>query len=120
MNKELTCVLCPNSCHLKIEFDEVTKTITSLCGHECDRAHDFALQEIVIPMRTLTFSVLVIGGDLQLVSTRSEALIPLSQIPKYIQILKGLTLSAPVHYGDVVYQDDVCKIIATKNIRKVK
>ena len=116
MNKEIMCVLCPNSCHLKIEYDEFTKEITGLTGHTCKRAHDFALQEITNPMRTLTFSVLVSGGDLPLVSTRSEEQIPLTDISKYAAILKGRRMSAPVMSGDIVYQDDTCKIIATKNV----
>ncbi len=120
MNKEIMCVLCPNSCHLKIEYDENTKSITNLSGHQCKRAHDFALQEITNPMRTLTFSVFVDGGNLPLVSTRSESEIPLTQVTRYVAILKELRLSAPVKCGDIVYQDDTCKIIATKNIRKIK
>jgi len=120
MNKEIMCVLCPNSCHLKIEYDENTKTITSLTGGTCKRAHDFALQEITNPMRTLTFSVLVSGGTLPLVSTRSEEQIPLTDISKYTAKLKELQLSAPVISGDVVYQDDSCKIIATKTVSKHK
>ena len=116
MNKEIMCVLCPNSCHLKIEYDENTKEITSLTGGTCKRAHGFALQEITNPMRTLTFSVLVNGGALPLVSTRSEEQIPLTDISKYAAILEELRLSAPVTSGDVVYQDDICKIIATKNV----
>ncbi|MBT3318194.1 MAG: DUF1667 domain-containing protein [Clostridia bacterium] len=120
MNKEIMCVLCPNSCHLKIEYDESTKEITSLTGGTCKRAHDFALQEITNPMRTLTFSVLVSGGTLPLISTRSEGQIPLTDISKYVTILKGLQLPAPVLSGDVVFQDDSCKIIATKNVNKHK
>lgn len=120
MNKEITCVLCPNSCHLKIEYDENTKAITDLTGHQCKRAHDFALQEITNPMRTLTFSVLVEHGVLPLVSTRSEDQIALTDISKYTAILKRLRLSAPVMSGDIIYQDDTCKIIATKNVQATK
>lgn len=116
MNKEIMCVLCPNSCHLKIEYDEKTKEIASLTGGTCKRAHAFALQEITNPMRTLTFSVLVTGGTLPLVSTRSEGQIPLTDVSKYAAILKGLRLSAPIISGDVVFEDDYCKIIATKNV----
>jgi len=120
MNKEIMCVLCPNSCHLKIEYDEFTKEITGLTGHTCKRAHDFALQEIVDPMRTLTFSVLVEHGDLPLVSTRSQDQIPLTDVAKIVAQLKKIRVSAPVRSGDVVYQDGDMKVIATKNIQKAK
>ena len=72
MNKKLMCVLCPNSCSLKIEYDEKTRQILSVKGNKCKRGIGFAEQEINDPMRTLTFSVLVEGGSLPLVSTRSK------------------------------------------------
>ena len=119
MNKKLMCVLCPNSCSLKIEYDEKTRQIISVKGNKCKRGIGFAEQEINDPMRTLTFSVLVENGSLPLVSTRSKKPIRLSQIFETAAKLKKICLQAPVNLGDVIYKDDNCKIIATKNILKI-
>ena len=119
MNKKLMCVLCPNSCSLKIEYDEKTRQIISVKGNKCKRGIGFAEQEINDPMRTLTFSVLVEGGSLPLVSTRSKKPIHLSAIFDTADKLKKICLQAPVSLGDVIYKDNNCKIIATKNIPKI-
>ncbi len=120
MNKKLMCVLCPNSCTLKIEYDEKTRQVLSVIGNKCKRGVGFAEQEITDPLRTLTFSVLVEGGSLPLVSTRTKKPIKLSQLIETADKLKKINLKAPVKAGDVVYKDDICKVVATKNIPKKK
>ena len=120
MNKQIMCVLCPNSCYLKIEYNEQTKEIISLKANKCKRGLGFAQQEITQPLRTLTFSVLIDGGELPLLSTRSTEPIQLTQLQKTAEQLKKLRLAAPVNCGDIIYEDENCKIIATKNISKIK
>lgn len=118
MNKEIMCVLCPNSCCLKIKYDNQTKEILSLFGNKCKRGKGFAEQEITNPLRTLTFSVLVEGGTLPLVSTRSEKPMPFCEIIKTAEQLRKIRLAAPIKSGDVIFENDICTIIATKNIPK--
>jgi len=120
MNKNIMCVLCPNSCQLKIEYNEESRQVLSVSGNKCSRGVAFAEQEISDPLRTLTFSVLVEGGCLPLVSTRTKKPIKLSKLIETADNLKKVKLCAPVKAGDVVYKDDICKVIATKNIPKAK
>lgn len=120
MNKEIMCVLCPNSCCLKVEYNEHTKEIVSLSGNKCKRGRGFAEQEITNPLRTLTYSIIVEGGTLPLVSTRSKEPIPFCEIIKTAEQLRKIRLAAPIKSGDVIFENDICTIIATKNIPKSK
>ena len=120
MDRKIMCVLCPNGCQLKVEYDEKTRKVISVKGNKCKRGPVFAEQEINDPLRTLTFSVLVEGGSLPLVSARSKKPIRLSQMLGTVEKLKEICLKAPVKLGDVIYKDDNCKIIATKNINEVR
>ena len=119
MRREIMCVLCPNSCELKIEYDNETKKIASVKGNKCKRGIKFSEQEILNPMRTLTFNVLVDGGSLPLVSTRSKQAMPFSELIKTAEQLKKIRVAAPVNCGDAVYKNEVCTIIATKNISTI-
>ena len=118
MNKEIMCVLCPNSCYLNVEYNEQTKEVMSVSGNKCKRGKGFAEQEITNPLRTLTYSVLVEGGTLPLVSTRSKKPIPFCEIIKTAEQLRLVSLAAPIKSGDVIFENDICTIIATKSIPK--
>lgn len=116
MDKEIMCVLCPNSCHIQVEYEANKNKLDSIKGNKCSRGEDFALQEITSPQRTLTYSVLVKNGDMPLLSTKSARQIPLYKIVDIVKKLKHLVVKAPINCGDVVYSDGICTIIATRNI----
>ena len=68
----LTCILCPNGCHLRYEADG------SVSGATCKRGEAYALQERSTPMRTLTFTLRTEAGTL--VPVRTEQPIPRSSL----------------------------------------
>ena len=52
MIHELTCIVCPRGCHLKV--DDSTLEVT---GNSCPRGAAYGKQEVVDPRRTLTSTV---------------------------------------------------------------
>lgn len=77
MNKELTCIVCPNGCDLHIAYEKAQKPLRSFPlrgryvsgGNLCSAgAH--------CPKRSIASSVLVEGGELPLVSVRTKGVIP--------------------------------------------
>ena len=119
MKSELMCVLCPNSCHIGIVYDE-KKNIQKIEGNKCKRGYDFAAQEILCPVRTLTFNINVENGDLPFVSAKTEKPVSLSNIEKLCDVLRYINISAPVKCGDILYENSDCKIIATRNIVRLE
>ena len=61
MNRVYTCILCPNSCEITVDYEG--KTVRSTTGNKCDKGKEYVTQELTDPKRTVTSSVEVIGGD---------------------------------------------------------
>ena len=55
--KEMICIVCPRGCHLKIDENTLEAQ-----GNTCPRGEEYAKNEIVSPMRTITGSVGISGG----------------------------------------------------------
>ena len=74
MTRDLTCIICPRGCSMKIELGEDKKSILSVSGNLCPRGKKYAESECINPMRTLTTTVKCTDGSV--VAVRSEGAIP--------------------------------------------
>jgi len=79
--------------------------VASVEGNACKRGLTYAHAEITHPVRQITTTVSVKDGRCPLVPVRSKKPIPKSRIFEAVGILHGLTLTAPVHCGDVVVRN---------------
>ncbi len=126
MNKELTCIVCPNGCDLHITYrqDEKGKiTVEAVTGNLCKRGEEYACQELTDPKRTIASSVLVKGGELPLVSVRTDRAIPKARIFDVMAEIRQCTVEAPVAAGTVLIPNVLglgADIIATKDVGKGK
>ena len=100
MTRVYTCILCPNSCEITVDYEG--KIVRSTQGNKCDKGKEYVTQELTDPKRTVTSSVEVIGGDRPLASVRLTAPISRDQIFPLMEQLQKLTLEAPVEPGQVV------------------
>jgi len=119
--KEITCILCPNGCDISIEYDD--DELIEIEGAVCLKGKEYARQEIKNPLRTLTTSILVKGGDNNLVSVKSDKPIPLKDVMDIMEALKDLKVSAPISVGDIIKENPAnvnCNIIATKEVENIK
>ena len=48
MTKELTCIICPKGCNIKVEFEK--DKVTNIEGNTCKRGYDYAFSEITNPV----------------------------------------------------------------------
>lgn len=118
--KELICIVCPNGCQLEVEMAVGEKRqVKEVTGHTCDKGPEWAEQEILNPMRTISSNVLVEGGDFPLVSVKTDSPIPLESIPHVMKAIKGARVKAPVLIGDQLLKRPAgtdCNIIATRHV----
>ena len=113
MKKELTCIICPRGCSIKIELGE-DKKIVSLTGNKCPRGKKYAESECINPMRTLTTTAMCEDG--KPIPVRSESAIPKDKLFEGMERVNALTVSLPVSIGDVLIDDFYgTKLIATAN-----
>lgn len=100
------CTTCPSECLLTVEVersaDGAVVEICSVTGNSCPRGDTFAHQELTCPMRVLTTTVAVSGGDEALLPVRTAEAIPLALHAQAMDLIRGLAVDAPIRMGDVV------------------
>ena len=79
--------------------------VRSVTGNNCPRGDKFAHQELTCPMRVLTTTVAVSGGDEALLPVRTAEAIPLELHAQAMNLIRGLVVNAPIRMGDVVLED---------------
>ena len=100
------CTTCPSECLLTVEVergaDGAVVEVRSVTGNSCPRGNKFAHQELTCPMRVLTTTVAVSGGDEALLPVRTAEAIPLALHAQAMNLIRGLVVKAPIRMGDVV------------------
>ena len=103
---QFSCTTCPSECLLTVEVerdaDGAVVEVRSVTGNSCPRGNKFAHQELTCPMRVLTTTVAVSGGDETLLPVRTAEAIPLSLHAQAMDLIRGLVVDAPIRMGDVV------------------
>ena len=79
---QFNCTTCPSECLLTVEVERdangAVVEVRSVTGNNCPRGDTFAHQELTCPMRVLTTTVAVSGGDEALLPVRTAEAIPLA------------------------------------------
>lgn len=100
------CTTCPSECLLTVEVerdaDGAVVEVRSVTGNSCPRGDKFAHQELICPMRVLTTTIAVSGGDEALLPVRTAEAIPLALHAQAMNLIRGLVVNAPIRIGDVV------------------
>lgn len=103
------CTTCPSECLLTVEVerdaDGAVVEVRSVTGNSCPRGDKFAHQELICPMRVLTATIAVSGGDEALLPVRTAEAIPLALHAQAMNLIRGLVVNAPIRIGDVVLED---------------
>ena len=103
---QFNCTTCPSECLLTVEVerdaDGHVSSVRTVTGNSCPRGDKFAHQELTCPMRVLTTTVAVSGGDEALIPVRTAEAIPLELHAQAMALIRGLVVNAPIHMGDVI------------------
>ena len=115
--RKLTCIGCPMGCPLTVVMNG--EEVVSVTGNTCKRGAVYARKEVTNPTRIVTSTVRVAGGSIDMVSVKTKEDIPKGKIFDCVKALKGITVPAPVHIGDIILRnvaDTGVDIVATKNV----
>lgn len=114
--RELICIGCPMGCPVTVEMEG--DEIVSVSGNTCPRGDAYARKEVTNPTRIVTSTVKVEGGLVDMISVKTKEDIPKDKIFDCVRALKGVTVKAPVHIGDVILADVAgtgVDVMATRN-----
>ena len=111
--KELTCIVCPRGCRLKVDDNmEVT-------GNACPRGKIYAINELTNPTRTITSSIRVSNRPYTLVSVKTDKPVPKDKMFNVMKEIDKLSIEAPTRIGQVVLANVLgtdSNIVITKDI----
>ena len=113
--KDMICICCPIGCALRVTRDGEKISVT---GFTCKRGEAYGIQEMRCPMRTVTSSVRVNGGVRPVCSVKTATQVPKAAIGGVLEAIRDLTVSAPVHIGDVLAENIAgtgANLVATAN-----
>ena len=103
--RELICIGCPLGCMISVELE----------------GKEYAEKEVTNPMRIVTSSVRVSGGDKVSVSVKTKSDIPKGKIFDVVRDLKDVVAKAPIKIGDILVKDVAetgVDIVATANVNQ--
>ncbi len=114
MQRNLTCIICPRGCALTAQIlgDKVSVT-----GHTCPKGEEYAINECINPVRTVTATVRVNNRPDTMVSVKTAVPVAKGDMLKVMEQLRKTSVAAPVQIGDVILKG-VCgaDIVITKDV----
>lgn len=114
MTRNLTCIICPRGCNLTAE---ICNDCVKVSGHTCPKGEEYAINECTNPVRTVTATVRVANRENTMVSVKTAAPVPKSEMLNIMAVLRKTQVSAPVKIGDIVLSDIFgTNIVITKDI----
>lgn len=114
MTRDMTCIICPRGCALKVEINGGNITVT---GNSCPKGRQYAVDECTNPTRTVTSSVRVENREDTMVSVKTASPVPKDKIFEVMRLIRAKSVCAPVGIGDIIIKDVFgTNIVATKNI----
>ena len=106
---KFNCTTCPSECLLTVEVERdangAVAAVRSVTGNSCPRGNKFAHQELTCPMRVLTTTVAVSGGDEALLPVRTADAIPLELHAQAMDLIRGVVVEGPIRMGDIVLKN---------------
>ena len=100
---ELTCIVCPVGCALRVEQNDDGEVV-SVTGNTCPRGAAYGKDEVLRPVRTLTTTVRVPNAE-RLLPVKTDRPIPKEKLFEAMKRVNSLSVSAPVQIGDVLLDD---------------
>ena len=84
MARDLTCIVCPRGCRLKIDDNNVVS------GNFCPRGAKYAIDELTNPKRMITSILRVKNRENVMLSVKTENAIPKGMIFEVLEEIKKI------------------------------
>ena len=101
MKKTLTCIVCPVGCGIEVELEG--KKVISVSGNSCPRGAEYAENECVDPVRTVTSTVRCDDGSV--IPVKTDRPIPKEKIFDCMKIINNTVAHLPISPGDVIIEN---------------
>lgn len=116
---KMSCTTCPNSCEMVATVDG--DKMVAVTGNLCKRGVDFAEQEWINPVRTLTSTMILrrTGRETLSIPVKSAAPMPRDRMMDAMAAIRKTVIDHPVAIGEVLIPDVVgcgIDVVASKTV----
>lgn len=101
MKKEITCIVCPKGCLVTID----DANLEDISGYSCPKGMDYAKNELLHPVRTVTSTVKITGALHDRLPVRTSGDIPKELIFDCMNLIRSTKVTAPIACGEVIVKD---------------
>ncbi len=101
MKKNITCIVCPKGCRIAVD----TENAGSIVGYGCPKGLEYARNELLHPMRTVTSTVRLTGSEHERLPVKTDHDIPKELIFECMKRIRAAAVTAPVKCGQIVVPD---------------
>ncbi|MHA1521038.1 MAG: DUF1667 domain-containing protein [Promethearchaeota archaeon] len=115
--REIICVVCPNSCRLTVWKDSEDKV--QITGNQCSRGLTYGENEYLHPVRMVITTMRIEDAPFAVIPVRSEEPIPKPLIIQAIKLINKSKCRSPVKMGDILIEnilDTKINIIASRSM----
>jgi len=116
--KQITCITCPIGCRITIDSANGEYAFS---GNKCARGMEFAKNEMISPVRSLTTTVRTSFPQMPVLPVRTNGEVPKEKIKEIIRELSKVVITEKIGIGETVAANILgtgCDIIATSNMLK--
>ena len=103
----MTCIICPMGCTMEVttEGEGSTCCVISVTDNGCKRGPEYVEKELLNPTRTLTTTITVQNGDLNVVPVKTAGEVPKKMLFQCMEVIRRATVKAPVAMGEILLHD---------------
>lgn len=102
MLKTITCIRCPKGCLVTLDTENPEGTVK---GFGCPNGREYAINELICPMRTISTTVELKGGMHPRIPVKTNGDIPKEKIFEVMREIDKISATSPVKCGDVLLPD---------------
>lgn len=114
MVREMTCIVCPLGCTLRVEQKEDGRVLVT--GNTCPRGAKYGEDECTNPQRTITTTLRCEDGSM--IAVKTDRTIPKEKMFEAMEQINGTVVKLPVTIGDVLIENVFgSNVVATQNSR---
>ena len=103
MEKQLTCIQCPNGCRLTaVVHEDGSVTVT---GNLCKRGEEFAVSEVTDPRRSVTTTIRTTFSELPRLPVRTSFEVRKADVPAVMAAAHAAVIDRRLSTGDIAVRD---------------
>lgn len=114
--RNLTCIVCPKGCRLKVEVDGEVCTVS---GNGCKRGDVYGKNEVTNPVRTITSTVKIDNCGHCRLPVVTDQPVPKSMMFEVMKEINRIEVKGPVKNGDIILTNVLntgANIIASRSV----